>query len=236
MRALFFLLVLANLAFLAWHLGYLGGGESAGEGARLAQQITPEKIRIITPQEAKKLAEAPPKPQPLSACVEWGAFTAPDLERVQVLLTALDPAPKFATRRIDETAGWWVFLPAQPNKAAADKKGAELKQLGVTEFFVINDEGPNRNAISLGVFKTEEAAKNYLDKLAKQGVKTARAAERETRVAKTVLTFREVDDALKAKLADLKKEFAALEQKDCAAEDKKPDAKADTKGDDAKKT
>jgi hypothetical protein len=235
MRAIFFLLVLANLAFLAWHMGYLGGTtEQAGEGNRLAQQIAPEKIRIIAPDQAKKLAETPSRPA--NVCIEWGPFTGPDYERLQVLLTAMEPAPRYATRRIDETAGWWVFVPAQPNKAAADKKGAELKALGVTEFFVINDDGPNKNAISLGVFKTEDAAKGYLDKLVKQGVKTARAAERETKVAKTVLTFREVDEALKQKLGDLRREFPGQEQKDCVAEERKGDAGSDKRADEAGKT
>lgn len=235
MRALFFLLVLANIAFLAWHQGYLGGAsDQSGEGSRLAQQIAPDKIRLIAPEQAKKLAEAPARPS--NACIEWGPFTGPDYERLQVLLVAMEPAPKFVTRRIDETAGWWVFIPAQPNKAAADKKGGELKALGVAEFFVINDDGPNRNAISLGVFKTEDAAKSYLDKLVRQGVKNARAAERETKVAKTLLTFRDVDDALRQKLADLRREFAGQEQKDCGPEERRSDASPDKRVEDPKKT
>jgi hypothetical protein len=39
-------------------------------------------------------------------------------------------------------------------------------------------------------------------------------------VAKTVFTLREVDEATKAKLYDLRKEFPAQELKDCAPEDK----------------
>jgi hypothetical protein len=233
MRALFFLLLLANLVFFGWHAGYLGGStESAGEAVRLTQQITPEKIRIISADEAKKLAGAKPdaaaKPA-ATACLEWGSFTAQDFERAQVLLAAMTPAPVFTSRKVDETAGWWVSIPPQPNKAAAERKGAELKQLGVTEFFVINDEGPNKFAISLGVFKTEESAKNYLESLVKKGVKSARAAERETKVGKTIATFRDVDEALKAKLAELKKEFAGQELKECAAEEKKADAEGDAK-------
>ena len=82
----------------------------------------------------------------------------------------------------------------QGSKANADKKAAELKRLGIDEFFIISEDGPNKFAISLGVFKNEEGAKNYLEILAKQGVKTACAAERETRVAKTIFTLRGVDD------------------------------------------
>jgi hypothetical protein len=228
MRALFFLLLLANLAFFAWHAGYLGPSpEPVGESARLAQQITPERIHIISADEARKMANSSaPKPQ---ACLEWGSFPPQESERVQVLLAAMSPAPKFSARKIDETAGWWVFLPPQGSKAAADKKGTELKRLGVEEFFVINEDGPNKFAISLGVFKTEEAAKNYLETLSKQGVKTARATERETRVAKSILTFRDVDDSLRARLNDLKREFSGQDLRDCSPEEPKADAKGDDK-------
>ena len=220
MRTFFFLLLLANLAFYGWHAGYIGPEpQPVGEPGRLAQQINPGKIRIVNAGDANKAA--PPKP---TACLEWSGFPPQENERMQVLLAAMNPAPRFSTRRVDESAGWWVFLPPQPNKAAADKKGAELRQLKVPEFFVISEDGPNKYAISLGVFKTEEAAKNYLETLSRQGVKTARATERETRVAKTSFTFREVDDALKARLVDLKKEFAGQDLKDCA-----PDTKGDDK-------
>ena len=221
MRALFFLLVLANLLFYAWHTGYIGPGpEAVGEPGRLTQEIAPEKIRLVSADQARALVSKTPKPP---ACLEWGAFPAQDFERAQVLLAAMNPSPRFSARKTDETAGWWVFLPPQANKPAADKKGAELKQLGISDFFVINEDGPNRLAISLGVFKTEEAARNYLETLAKRGVKNGRAAERETRVAKTILQFREVDDVLRAKLTDLKKEFSAQDLKDCPAEERKND-------------
>ena len=221
MRALFFLLVLANLLFYAWHAGYLNPNpESAGEAVRLSQQISPDKIRIVGATEAAKLAKKTPK---ALACVDWGSFPPLEFERVQVLLAAMNPAPKFTARRVDESTGWWVFLPPQPNKPAAEKKGAELKQLGIIDFFVISEDGPNKLSISLGVFKTEEAARNYVDTLEKKGVKTARAAERETRVARSILQFREVDDTLKAKLTEIKKEFASQDLKDCTTEERKGD-------------
>jgi hypothetical protein len=220
MRVVFFLLVLANLAFYGWHAGYIGPGpEPVGEPGRMAQQITPEKIRIISPDEAKKLATAN-TPKPL-LCFDWGTFPPQEAERVQVLLAAMTPAPKVTMRKVDETAGWWVSLPPQGSKPNADKKAAELKRLGIDEFFIINEDGPNKFAISLGVFKNEEGAKNYLEILSKQGVKTARAAERETRVAKTIFNLREVDEATKLKLYDLRKEFPTQELKDCSPEDKK---------------
>lgn len=236
MRALFFFLVLVNLAFLAWNLGYLGDTSTGGrESARLTAQIEPDKIRILSAAEARRQGGAITTTTPTATtttsgasaatCLEWGSFPAQEVERVQTVLAALKPPPKFSLRRIDETAGWWVYLPPQANKPAADKKLAELKQLGIAEFFVINDDGPNKFAISLGVFKTEEAARNHLDSLAKKGVRTARTAERETRVAKTVIVFREVDEATRGRLNEARKDFAGVELRECAADDRRGEAK-----------
>ena len=220
MRALFFVLMLANLVFFAWHAGYLEPlVERVGEGDRLSQQIAPEKIRVITLEEARQIASGLPRPL---ACVDWGGFPAQELERALVLLATMNPPPKFTQRKLEETAGWWVYLPSQGSKANADKKVAELKQLGISEFFVVNDDGASRFAISLGVFKSEDAARNYLDVVTRRGVQTAQVDERETRVAKTVLQFREVDPPLRIKLNELKRDFVGLDMKDCPAEDRKP--------------
>ena len=223
MRALFFLCVLANLAFFSWQAGYIGPPrEFAREPSRLGQQIAPENIRLVSADEAKQLITRLPK---TIACLEWSAFTQSELERLQASLASMSPAPKFATRKVDETAGWWVYVPPHVTKAAADRRGSELKGLGVAEFFVIAEDGPNKFAISLGVFKTEEGAKNYADSLGKRGVKNVRAAERETRLAKTVVVFRDVDEALRAKLSEFKKDFPAQEIKDCTLEERRPDTK-----------
>jgi hypothetical protein len=65
-------------------------------------------------------------------------------------------------RRTEETAGWWVFIPAQKvaNRARrALRKAAELRNLGVEDYFIVQEEGQHRWALSLGVFRTEDAAR-----------------------------------------------------------------------------
>lgn len=227
MRTLFFALVLANLVFFAWHVGYLAPlTERIGEGERMSQQVAPEKIRVISAEEARRLTNA----APVYACLEWGNFPAQELERALVLLAVMNPAPKFTQRKVDDSAGWWVYVPAQANKAAADKKVAELRELRISEFFVISEDGPNKYAISLGVFKTEEAARNYVETLTRRGLKTVRADERETKLTRTVLQFPEVDDGLKARLTEIRKDFSGLDLKDCPGEERRPgDLKPDDK-------
>ena len=55
---------------------------------------------------------------------------------------------------------------------------AELKQLGVSDLFVMQDAGANYLAISLGVFSSERRAQERLAELKGKGVKTARVLPR----------------------------------------------------------
>lgn len=230
MRVLFFLLILVNLMFYGWHAGYLGPTDvRGGEVERLTMQIAPEKIRILTPEEARRITEAGKARQ--SACVEWGTFPAQEAEKASEALAALNLGSRLVTRTVEETAGWWVFLPPQGNKPNADKKVDELKRLGVTDFFIVQEDGSNKFAISLGVFRSEDAAKNYLAAVAAKGVKTARADQRETRVQKTIFRLNGLDETASAKFDALKKDFPGHDTRDCAGDDNKLEGKADNKAD-----
>ena len=79
MRVLVAFLLLANLA--------LGGflwleRTSGGEGVRLKEQVQPDKIRLLSPQEVAALG--PSKAAALAdVCLEWGPFG--DQERARAL-------------------------------------------------------------------------------------------------------------------------------------------------------
>ena len=224
MRTLFFVLILANLLFFAWQTGYLVPIETPrGEGERLAKQVEPEKIRILTPDEVKRITEAA-KNRAL-ACIEWGTFPSAEADKAAEALAMLGLGSRLVSRKVEETAGWWVFIAPQGNKANADKKVDELKRLGVPDFFIVQDEGPNKFAISLGVFRAEDAAKNYLAGIAAKGVKSALVGERETKVTKTAFRLSGLDDAANAKFEAIKKDFPGHDPRECPAEDKKNDDK-----------
>ena len=223
MRVLFFVLVLANLLFFGWHAGYLGPGEEKkGEPERLAQQVAPDKIRLVSAEAARRQLEVA---RARAACVEWGSFPVQEADRAQSALAALGLGERLSSRKVEEAAQWWVYMPPQGNKANAEKKTDELKRLGISDYFVVSDEGNNRWAISLGVFRTEEAARNYLAAITGKGVKTARVGEREARVQKTVFQVREVDDALRTRLNDLRKDFPGIDLKPCALDEAAPVAR-----------
>jgi len=224
MRAFFLLLLAANLGYFAWTRYY--SESEASDRQPLGRQISPEKIRIIPGPELARLPAPKPKPGQeaaqsasaearVTACVEWGGFATAEAPKAEQALAPLSLGTRLAQSRTQETAGWWVFIPPQGDRPGALKKTAELKALGVDDFFVIQDEGPMRWAISLGVFSTEEAAKSRLETLRAKRVRSAQAGERPTPVAKIWFQARNADTALQAKLKDLAQGFPGTELRSC---------------------
>jgi hypothetical protein len=225
-RTLFLLLLAAGLGFFAW-VRFLAAPDPAIDSQPLAQQIEPEKLRVVPESELARTpppaaakpkpgpAPAAPEPAPL-ACLEWGSFSPADATRAEQRLEPLALGARLAQYRGEETAGWWVFIPPQPNRDAAQKKAAELKKLGVNEYFVVQEEGRQRWALSLGVFRSAEAARAHLDALRAKGVKSAQVGQRETRVSKVWFQVRTVEQALHARLQEIAREFEGATLHDCA--------------------
>ena len=229
MRALFLLLLLANLAFFAW-ANYFSAGEAQPEANPLTRQIAADKLLVLPPsgppppQPPAKPAVEPPAAQSAApsasapvACIEWGGFSSTEAPRAAELLAPLALGARLSQREIEDSAGWWVYIAPQGGRQGAQKKAAELKALGVDDYFILQDEGKMRFALSLGVFKTQAAADSRLEALRANGVKSAQVGPRESRVQKVYFQVRQVDEALAAKLAEIAQSFTAAELKQCAA-------------------
>ena len=127
MRILVFLLLLANATlFLYIELDNVGGGEAA----RLNQQVQPDKIKLLTPQQVAALG--PAKIAALAdVCVEWGPLSETDRARAETGLAALQLGRLLSQKKIEAVANYWVFLPPLANKPAVDKRVGELKAQGI---------------------------------------------------------------------------------------------------------
>lgn len=215
MRALFLFLVAANLAFFAW-TSYLAPSEAGRDPRPLARQIEPQRLPIVP-----AAGEEPPEPQarapapPVRACLEWGGFAPNESARAAEALAPLGLGTRLAERRSAETAGWWVFISPQANRQAAQKKAAELKALGVEDYFIVQEEGPTRWALSLGIFSSEEAARLHLESLKNRGVRSAQVGARDTAVQKVWYQVRDADAAQLARLKELAAAFPGTELRDC---------------------
>jgi hypothetical protein len=219
-RTLFLLLVLANVAFFAW-ARYISPPDASADPLPLSRQIEPEKMKVIAPSELPPVS-ARPAAAPVAAvaavalkCLEWGSFTLADAPRAEKALEPLALGPRLAQRRTEEAAGWWVFIAPQGSRPAALKKATELKALAVEDYFIVQEEGPYRWALSLGVFRTEEAAQGRLAALRGQGVRSAQIGPRETLVPKVWLQVKGIDGALQARLREAARGIEGSELREC---------------------
>ncbi|OFZ99607.1 MAG: hypothetical protein A3H35_17035 [Betaproteobacteria bacterium RIFCSPLOWO2_02_FULL_62_17] len=213
MRLLVLILLLVNVAFYAW-VEYVPESSSA-EGQLMAQQINPESIRLLS---ASRLAAArkPEAPKTVS-CIEWSGFGRDDAARAQEAVLALSPGMQITERKLEETTGWWVFMPPQASRQGAVQKVEELKRLGIDEYFIVQEDAKFRFAISLGIFRSEEAAQKKLEQLQGRGVRTARVGPRTTPVNRLSLQLRDVQEGAQPKVVELVKEFPGTTFRDCAA-------------------
>jgi hypothetical protein len=219
LKFLFWCLLCINGVLLAYSQGVLGnftGNER--EPARIRNQLNTDKLVLLPAAPVVAAAPADPTPgvQPV-ACFEVGNFAQAEARRFETRLAPLDLADHQSRHTITSTdvTSYMVLIPPQGSKDAADRKAAELKALGVTNFFVMSDSSPLKWAISLGVFKSEPAAQSQLAALGKQGVHSARVSPRGTQTSKFAFQFRGIDAAAKSEVADIAASFASLETRAC---------------------
>ncbi len=210
MRVVFLLLVLANVAFFAWTRYYAPSAESAP----LARQVDPDKLKIVRPRDVRPISQKTAGPA-VAGCLEWGSFSLADAPRAEKALEPLGLGSRLGQRRTEEAAGWWVFIPPQGSRQAALKKAAELKSLAVDDYFIVQEEGEFHWALSLGVFRSEEAAQARLATLRDQGVRSAQVGPRETIVPKVWLQVKGVDAALGSRLREIARQIEGTELRSC---------------------
>ena len=198
-RLFFLLLVFANLLAFVWAAGYLGGGDEGREPERLRNQLQPERLKV-------SVGDAPAAPAPASAgvCRRVGPLGSAEAESLDKSITA--QGGRVAPTSVDEIS-YWVFIAAVDGKPA-DNDIATLKKTGFREFFVVTEEGPNLNAISLGTFAREEAAKEKIARLVRNGIKSAKIATRAKPTGQMMLTVRGPAALLDRALAGLTTEPA----------------------------
>ena len=231
LKLIFWSLLAANAALFAYHEGYFDGFSSSGrEPERIARQINADKVKLIPAASIRAKASAataasaaepaaPPvaeTPSPtLVACTEVGDLTQAEAKRFEQRLASLALGERQSRQNVQEVASHMVYIPPQGDKEAAEKKAGELRRLGVTDFFVIQDNSNLRWGISLGVFKTDEAAKSQLANLNKQGVHSARIGARSITTSKLSYQLRDLDQATRDSVEQIKGDFPNLELRSC---------------------
>jgi hypothetical protein len=208
LRTLVLLLLLANLSFFAYTR--LDAGRD-GEPVRLAEQVQPDKIKLLTPQQVAALG--PSKVAALAdVCVEWGPLSEADRARALADLESLALGKLLTQRRVETAFAFWVYLPAVGTRAEAERRAADARAKGAGDASVV-DSGAQRFAVSLGAYQTEDAAQTRLAQVIEKGVANAKIGPRQQVVANTMLVVRDPQAAVIAKLRELVPAYPGSEAK-----------------------
>lgn len=144
-------------------------GEKTGNGAGESSGAAEPPKESAVDKEAGKDEAKPAEP----VCLAWRQLTVAEADQVTALLGKRFADFKLSRKTVaSESNGWWVYIPALPTKVDADRKAGELRNLGITDFFIVQ-EGTTRHAISLGIFSSDKGAGERLAELKGKGVRSA---------------------------------------------------------------
>jgi len=197
MRAIIILLIVANLAFF----GYTRlDSASNGEAVRLSEQVEPDKIRLLTPQQVAALG--PAKVAALAdVCVEWGPFVEADRARALADLEPLALGKLLTQRKTESTTAYWIYLPPT-SRIQAEARLSDAKGRGIAEASMV-DVGGQRFSVSLGAFRDEDTGKARLAEIAQLGLTYAKFGPRQQVTAQTTFVIRDPQAVVVAKVRDL---------------------------------
>jgi hypothetical protein len=203
-RFLFFLLLLAALAFGA----HLWLNAQATRPDVSAREINADAVRIVsvTPPviAAQAVAERRRETQALAvaACVELSGIAAQDAAHAREAFATMRLGDRLSERPVEDVSRFWVFVPPASDRRTAEGTVAQLKRLGVGDLSIRPD-----NAISLGVFSSEDAARRFLASLAARGVHNAQVGPFTKELRGLAMLVREPDTETVARLAILQRDF-----------------------------
>jgi hypothetical protein len=219
LRALVLLLVLANAGFFAWSHGWLqtlgAGPTSSAEPQRMAQQIKPESMRLLTVTDVRELDTAAALPTNPAApglntaaapgnteCLQAGVFTDEQAGALRSRLQAALPPGSWTLASVTEPGRWLVFMGRFNNDEAMAIKRGELSRLGVP-YQALSTPALGAG-LSLGAFSVQADAERELARLGGKGVRSARVVQDKVELRGELLTLPVVDAALKAQLEGIK--------------------------------
>jgi hypothetical protein len=222
-RFLFFLLLIATAVFGA-HLYLTGTAEKAGFAGRERNRDEIRIVAVTPPLVAARTAEETRRAvQNLAgaACVEFSGVAAPDVPRAREAFAALKLGDRLIERRVEDITRHWVFIPAARDRKTAEATMADLRRKNVNDMSIRPD-----NAISLGVFSTEDAARRFLASTENKGVKGAEIGPFVKEMREISLLIREPDTETVARLAILQRDYPAAQLRavPCPAAETKPAA------------
>jgi len=164
MKWMAWMLLLANVLVAAFFLG-----QDYWPQADTGKAVPLNVERLSLRSQSASPQPAPRAPVETALCVEWRGLTADERATVRERLKAMvaQQVMSFSEPPIDTLR--WVIFPPLPSAQSATAKVAELAAAGIEGAEVVK-QGEWQNAISLGQFDTDEAARLRLRELEDKGV------------------------------------------------------------------
>jgi hypothetical protein len=216
LRLIVLLLLLANGGYFAWSEGYLLpwglGPAQQSEPQRLAQQMRPEALRVLRPEEARRIETAAAGAVKPPECQQAGLLDDAQATAIKPVLSTW-PAGSWSLEPVVEPARWIVYMGKYANAEMVTRKKAELRQLGIS--FEPLASAALEPGLSLGGFATEEEATRHLQALSQRGVRTAKVAQERVEARGQRLVLPAVDEALRPRLEDLRSVLGAKTLRPC---------------------
>lgn len=159
MRAIFALLILANVAWFAWTHWV----------DRPVADAPPAKVdapQLVLAREAPATAAAVnPVVQPTDNCLSLGPFSdLTDAARASTLLRENGLQPRQRAGEGVVWKGYWISLEQVPDRASADGIIERLRRFGIGDAYSMPDEG-RKITISLGLFTERQRAMQRMDEV-----------------------------------------------------------------------
>jgi hypothetical protein len=127
------------------------------------------------------------------------------------------PATPVDALRLEPVSSQWLVA-TKPAATVADaiRRAKELRRQGVQDLYVIQDEGPLKGSISLGLFSSREAAERLLERRREQGMTDARLVERPGPARYWIQVLALADQPLEALVPQLMQRQPEAQWRPCA--------------------
>lgn len=200
LKILFWILLAANIVLFAFQRTYFNAPPTGKrEPERMAYQYQEDRISLLSPDEInREIAKSKEAEQDITTagiCMTTAPFGKTEAAGFEKQLPSLSiPAGDISRMPVREGQAYMVFIAPAASQKAAEEKIAELEHKGIRSHYIIRDAGELKWAVSLGVFKTKEAAEKHAADMAKAGLADIHIAPRGLAAEKTVYRLDNLND------------------------------------------
>lgn len=218
MRLLLVLLLLANAAYFVWsqgHLAGLGWGPvNPAEPQRLALQIKPEALKVLSAEESRRLsAAAEAAAEAAKECLVAGPLDEKLAATLRPLLSQALDEKAWSLDPVTLPGRWIIYMGRYPDVDTLNRKKAELRARRIP--FESVGVPALEPGLSLGSFSSPGAATEELNALSQRGVRTARVQQERADAKGFNLKLPALDEALKAKLDPVREQLGNKALRPC---------------------